>query len=235
MSFFAGAGAVSECNEPVMAECVFIKPDAAYSWLDLRDSEAMAGMERWIRDNDAAAVAPLSHAKRQRSSILGRALLRYLAGRLLPGIACFIAKTDAGRPYLRDESGEPVAFASISHSRDIVAVAVDCHRPIGIDVEYCRADRDYSRIADKIFPPEIAERISSAAIFYQAWCLYEAWGKAHELNHVHPGRNGGLMRLLESRLVKNIKAGAKTGGVVSFVPAGGYAGCVVGSFCRSGK
>lgn len=209
-----------------MIEYHFLTENAAYCWLDLRHADSVAEIGRHVRTDDHAAAGGIMNGDRRRVSLLGRGLLNYLAERM-PGIDDHvIARTKAGRPFLEDISGNNIAFASISHSHDIVAAALDTYSSIGIDVEYCRYERDIGRIAQRVFSADIAGGITSPDIFYQAWTLYEAWGKANDLDHIHPGRNGALMRLLKERVCSATDRKSRAPDITSFVPAGHYAGCV---------
>lgn len=203
-----------------------IGDSAGYCWLDRRCSDSVSIISSSLHDSDYAAVTYIPNHDRQQASLLGRGLLRYLAMQILRTGSIGIGKTGNGRPYIQDDTGRYIAFASISHSHDMIAVAVDIYDPIGIDVELCRAGRDYYRIAERIFTPAVAERIQSAADFYRAWCLYEAWGKANELEHINPARNTELMKLLEDYLSGTNSKSLQGNGIMFFNPADDYSGCV---------
>ncbi|MDZ7737155.1 MAG: hypothetical protein U5P41_14500 [Gammaproteobacteria bacterium] len=200
--------------------------NAGYGWLDLKHADSVAEISRYARDKDDAATAGITNSNRRRASLLGRGLLHYLAERMPAINEHVIARTEAGRPFLDNGSGNSIAFASISHSRDIVAAALDTRSSIGIDVEYCRPGRDFRRIAQRVFPADIAGGMISADTFYQAWTLYEAWGKANDLDHINPGRNGTLMRLLEGWLQSATGEENRDRGITFFKPTCHYAGCV---------
>lgn len=199
---------------------------AGYCWLDLRHAGAVAKIRCLLRSDDPAAVAKIENDGRRTASLFGRGLLHYLANRILGKVRYNIAKTESGRPFLQDESGNPIAFTSISHSHNIVAAALDSRQSIGVDVEYRDANRDFRRIARRLFSPALADRIDSPEIFYPAWCLYEAWGKAGNLQQMDAGKNGDLMQLLEKWLDHMPDAEPRAQSVTFFVPAADYAGCV---------
>lgn len=83
---------------------------------------------------------------------------------------------------VREASGCPVVVcngvrhcASISHSRDLVAVAIST-RPggmIGIDIEYRDPNRDIDALSRWLFDGD-----ANGRDFYQGWCNYEATFKA---------------------------------------------------------
>ncbi|WP_341364269.1 hypothetical protein P8T57_00625 [Thalassospira sp. SN3W] len=83
---------------------------------------------------------------------------------------------------VRQSSGRPgliidgvIHCASISHSRDLVAVAIakDPDAMIGIDIEYRDPSRDIDALSRWLFDGDAMGRD-----FYQGWCDYEAAFKA---------------------------------------------------------
>ena len=68
-------------------------------------------------------------------------------------------------------------MASISHSRDLVCVALGCDEQIavGIDVEYHQPDRNIEGMIQSLGWADVG---LSAEAFYNTWCLYEARFKA---------------------------------------------------------
>ncbi|MCS3902372.1 phosphopantetheinyl transferase [Methylohalomonas lacus] len=176
-------------------------PGYGYAWLGRRDAQACTGVEALTTAADSNAVAHYHHADRRQASLLARGLLRYLYQRLYAmETDVAIVKSADGCPALADSAGRYLLYASITHSHDMVAVALDETGAIGIDVELCRTERDWPAIARRIFPKRIAERLQSAENFYRAWCLYEAWGKANHLQHINVTQNSGLLSLLEDCL-----------------------------------
>jgi 4'-phosphopantetheinyl transferase len=68
-------------------------------------------------------------------------------------------------------------MASISHSRDLVCVALGCDEQIavGIDIEYHEPNRNIDGVIQSLGWADVG---LSAEAFYNAWCLYEARFKA---------------------------------------------------------
>lgn len=193
-----------------------------YAWFDRRDAQTRAAIEALTTAADADAVAHYHHADRRQVSLLARALLRHLYQRLYAMDSdVAIVKSAAGCPALVDGAGRHLLHASISHSHDMIAVALDETGAIGIDVELCRTGRDWPAIARRIFPESIAERLQSAENFYRTWCLYEAWGKANQLQHIDVTKNSGLLTLLEDCLNNAIHPH-----VIMFCPDDDYQACV---------
>ncbi len=203
-----------------------ITDTAIYGYLHIDDDRAVRQIRGCLTAADHDATADIRHDARRKASLLARGLTHHLFGQLTNDFDHQLVKTETGRPSLQHNmSGRP-AFISISHSHDIVASVIDLHNPVGIDVEHCRDDRDYRLIARRIFPQEIAEQIQSQESFYQAWCLYEAWGKANDLRHIDDRYNHELMDLLASRLKPGPMMNQQPQNILFFNPHKQYVGCI---------
>ncbi len=128
----------------------------------------------WWRMDDLQG----DRAKRRRqSSARGWQMLGDLGRYMWPDIA-----GEAAYETVRQSSGQPGLIingvthcASISHSRDLVAVAIakDPDAMIGIDIEYRDPSRDIEALSRWLFDGDAKGRD-----FYQGWCDYEAAFKA---------------------------------------------------------
>ncbi|MCE0522911.1 MAG: 4'-phosphopantetheinyl transferase superfamily protein [Methylacidiphilales bacterium] len=115
--------------------------------------------------------------------VIGRALLRNCLGRYLQRTpeTIKLAYTDRGRPILPDD--ETVQF-SITHTHDLVAVALTAHARIGIDLEYRQSHWDLPELAKRIFSDEDLRAFQSLpegeaqAAFFRTWTRKEAYLKA---------------------------------------------------------
>ena len=145
-----------------------------------------------IRDLRAAHLTllndtELARARRfQRScdsdrSLLGAALLRITAARHL-GVrpadvavdrTCGRCGAQHGRPQLPGSG----LHASVSHSGDIVAVALTGAGPVGVDVEAVRSI-DFAAVTDSVCVPAERGEVRSALDFYTYWTRKEAVLKA---------------------------------------------------------
>ncbi len=85
-----------------------------------------------------------------------------------------IAHRDDGAPYiLCEKPAEPMPHLSISHSNELVAVAVDAHHRIGIDIEQSRDN--LRRVLPRVLSPEeLSVYGASEALMLKAWTLKEA-------------------------------------------------------------
>jgi 4'-phosphopantetheinyl transferase len=112
---------------------------------------------------------------------LGAILLRLAAARHLgarPGDVavdrtCSRCGAQHGRPLLPGSS----LRASVSHSGDIVAVALTSAGPVGIDVEAVRAI-DFAALAESVCTPAEWSEVRGLTDFYSFWTRKEAVLKA---------------------------------------------------------
>ena len=121
----------------------------------------------------------------RRRTLLGRALLRILAGELL-GISPREVVTGAS-PRGAPQAGVPGMrlAVSVAHTAGLVAVAAgDAATRVGVDVERLDRRTRPAAIARRYFTPEEAAALPRlpgalrASAFLRAWTLKEAWGKA---------------------------------------------------------
>ena len=132
----------------------------------------MAHAQRFLRDDD------------RRRFLTGRALARSVLGGYLgcPPTEISLAVTAFGKPYLRREGGPDLRF-NLSHSGNLVALAVSVRDEVGIDVE-----AEPPGNADELLPivlsgperrayEELPEGLRAAA-FLRCWTRKEALLKA---------------------------------------------------------
>jgi len=115
--------------------------------------------------------------------VLGRGLLRKCLGLYLHQTpeTIELAYTDRGRPVLPHD--ESLQF-SISHTHDLVAVALTADARIGIDLEYAQSHWDLLELAKRIFSEEDLQTFQALpgkeapGAFFRAWTRKEAYLKA---------------------------------------------------------
>ena len=118
--------------------------------------------------------------------VVGRALVRVLLGRLLairPDEIAF-CYSEAGKPSLTAAQNSADYQFNVSHSGDLILVAVTARRAIGVDVERIREDVELDAIAARFFSQR--ERADLAAVspdqrrgaFFACWSRKEAFIKA---------------------------------------------------------
>ena len=119
--------------------------------------------------------APVTRkAARQGASVMAHEMLRTLMAEIADGKESTLIKDAEGRPWAEIAGGRH--GASISHSRNVVAVALAIEPGIvvGVDLEYRDPTRSIPEMAPLLgMPSDI-----SVADFYDAWCRYEAVFKA---------------------------------------------------------
>jgi 4'-phosphopantetheinyl transferase len=88
---------------------------------------------------------------------------------------------DRGRELLASVRGE-AAYSSLSHSGDLVVIAVSSAHRIGVDVERIRLVRRREQIAERWLGAEVLEAVRAASdpdgAFLRAWTRAEALFKA---------------------------------------------------------
>ncbi|USN49922.1 MAG: 4'-phosphopantetheinyl transferase superfamily protein [Myxococcales bacterium] len=83
-----------------------------------------------------------------------------------------LEKKTNGKPYIKS-SHDRELYISISHSYDVLVVALSFAEPIGVDVEFVKEREFIKRISDKYF----IEPIVSLMDFYRSWTARESFVK----------------------------------------------------------
>jgi len=115
----------------------------------------------------------------QRRSIVSRAVLRHVLGRCCgtePEAITLVGRSH-GKPALADGSVE----FNVSHSGELVAIALAVGTPVGVDIERVRPISDAIAIARRFFSPDEAARVAGAGTdeeFFAIWTAKEAVVKA---------------------------------------------------------
>lgn len=117
--------------------------------------------------------------------VVGRGALRLLLARILdvPVEQLRFEYAASGKPALAAGHRLPLNF-NVSHSGDLILVAVAIGRALGIDVERIRTDLATERIAAQYFSTVECEVLASLAVharreaFFACWTRKEAYVKA---------------------------------------------------------
>ena len=147
--------------------------------------------------------------------VVSRGVLRTLAGHYLgkPPAALRFGLGPYGKPHLDGDNAGDLVF-NLSHSGDVVLIALASSGRIGVDVEYWTQRRDaegIDRIAESVF--SAAERAAlrvlapadRRAASFMVWSRKEAYIKAtglgvsHGLDHFDVSADIGEARLLADR------------------------------------
>jgi 4'-phosphopantetheinyl transferase len=161
----------------------------------------------WIR-------AQRFHFEQDRARfIAGRGLLRTILGRYLgadPRDLRF-SHNPHGKPEL-DGMGSSLRF-NLSHSDDLMLLAVTHARAVGIDLELMREDVPFQTLADYYFDPEDAWRLRLLPPAQRAWRFYDLWTSTEaQLKASGQGLGQGLKALEPDRW-----------SLLKLTPAAGYA------------
>jgi 4'-phosphopantetheinyl transferase len=145
--------------------------------------EALPLLESWLTPGERERAARFHFAEDRARFILGRGLLRKSLSPHLeqaPETIQF-SLTDRDRPTLPDN--ETLQF-SLSHSHDLVAVALTSHARIGIDVEWMQNKSDLTELAKRILSEADFQAFQAlpenekVVAFFRIWTRKEAFLKA---------------------------------------------------------
>ncbi|HIJ94205.1 MAG TPA: 4'-phosphopantetheinyl transferase superfamily protein [Desulfuromonadales bacterium] len=134
-------------------------------------------------ETDRAVLLQDDLAKKRFSA--GRGVLREILGGYI-GIEAEqvrIATGEYGKPYLAEYAGN-IRF-NLSHSEDVMILAVTTGRDVGVDIETLQADKPVHSMARLAFSPHEQEELLTlpssqlqASAFYRCWVRKEACLKA---------------------------------------------------------
>jgi 4'-phosphopantetheinyl transferase len=147
--------------------------------------DAVAGFLDVLGDGERARAAALSNPRDRQRFTVAHGVLRILAGRALgtePAALAWIPGPH-GKPGLAPPwSG---LHTSLSHSADMIAVAVSTGRPVGIDIQHLVPGLDPVAMSARFFPAEEARWVAAgpgagarADRFAHLWARKEAVVKA---------------------------------------------------------
>lgn len=135
-------------------------------------------------DKDEIAVAErFKFAELRTRYIISHGILRQLLAERVhePAVSLRIEKAEFGKPFLPDYS--ELSF-NMSHTEDILVIAISSQCQLGVDVECYQARRACAGLVKKCFAPEEAdywhglESAERSRAFYPFWVKKEALVKA---------------------------------------------------------
>ncbi len=174
---------------------------------------------------EVAALAKIKASQRRCEFLYGRALLRRL-------LACYVGAApedvvieinQQGKPWARTVEQQPVPAFNVSHSGDVLAIAVCARGEIGVDVEQTdmKLEKDAEEIAKSQFTGDeyaslmgrpTGQRLDD---FFRMWTLKEAVLKAtgvglyQPLNLVDVAEPAERYRILLKEAGKEIRLSAQ--------------------------
>lgn len=147
---------------------------------------SLTALSKLLSSDEQEQVRRIKLPHRQMQFAVSRACLRTALGRYARSDAASLEFEVGtwGKPALRRPTGcEEIQF-SISHSHELVVLAVTRSNPLGIDVEHIRPIPEALEIAQTYFSPAESLNLGKAApdlrsqAFLRYWTFKEAFGKA---------------------------------------------------------
>lgn len=149
------------------------------------DDAAIERMAAMLSPEERAIATTFDSPDRRRSYIAAHAMLRSILGRMI-GVApneVVFRYGYRGKPELAGPATHNVQF-NMSHSRDVVLVAVAHGRRVGVDIEHIDEPGDVRRIAARFLSPRDRDAIEQLPLerrregFLRCWTRKEAYMKA---------------------------------------------------------
>lgn len=121
----------------------------------------------------------------RRRSVVARGVLRLLLGKVLnlPADSLRFEYDEFGKPRLISTQEQRLRF-NVSHSGDLILIAITKDRAVGVDVERIRADIDLDKVAARFFSPNEYKSLGLLTgpiryeAFFACWTRKEAYLKA---------------------------------------------------------
>jgi 4'-phosphopantetheinyl transferase len=164
-----------------------LPPNEVHVWrATLRQPpQSIAALNRVLSSEEHATAARFHFEADSRRHIIGRAMVRMLVGRCLgePAHALKFEYNEFGKPALAAALRSSLQF-NVSHSGELVLVALARARALGVDVERMQSSMATAEIAARFFSPlecrilaELAPELQCSA-FFSCWTRKEAYLKA---------------------------------------------------------
>jgi len=141
--------------------------------------------QSWLNDAERERLAAFRFDKHKRQFLLTRALVRSVLSRYVPSkrpCEWSFTQNAFGKPQV---ANSPVPlFFNLSHTDDVIALAVSPRDFIGVDVEPLQRDTDLVAVAKRYFAPAEGEGLENVPKAMQrshllnVWTLKEAYIKA---------------------------------------------------------
>jgi 4'-phosphopantetheinyl transferase len=199
-------------------------------WSAFFDKEDFSQYSYFLSKKEKIRAARLKNPRTACQQIISRGILRLLLGNytgINPNDLIF-NKTLYGKPYLINPVNSEICF-NLSHSGNLLLIAVGRGKQIGIDVEKLEGKIDFSGISSLVFSPDEQLSLSCSLDpihdFYRLWTAKEAILKSTGLGFTYPSNqfsvviSKGNVSLL--KIPKTFAAGCDFS-LASFSPVAGY-------------
>lgn len=161
--------------------------DEVHVWrpgLDLAPS-GLTKLQEILTADERERAARFHFEADRRRCVIGRGYLRLLLGEILdlPAGSLQFEYDEFGKPGLVPNQGLPLQF-NVSHSGEMILIAISVGRAVGIDVEKIRTDLDCDGIAARFFSANERRILDSLSgpdryeAFFTCWTRKEAYLKA---------------------------------------------------------
>lgn len=155
-----------------------------HSTLDVPPA-CLAGMYQLLSADERERVRRFRRVADVKRSIIGRGYLRILLGWAigLRAEELQFEYGEFGKPSLAARHGSELQF-SVSHSGNLVLIALARGRSVGVDVEMVRTDMDVTELATRFFSIAESEKLLALTglalyeAFFACWTRKEAYVKA---------------------------------------------------------
>ncbi|MEH2115734.1 4'-phosphopantetheinyl transferase HetI [Nostoc sp.] len=173
--------------QPALTDLTLLQ-DEIHVWrIDLNQPESqLQNLAATLSSDEMARAERFYFPKHRQHFIAGRGSLRTILGRYLdikPSQVQFNYQ-QRGKPVLADTFADSGLAFNLSHSQGLGLCAVNCTRPIGVDLEYIRPMSDLEALAKRFFLPREYDMLRSLSpnqqqeIFFRYWTCKEAYLKA---------------------------------------------------------
>ena|ERR1700730_1129917 len=164
-----------------------LPPDEVHVWRAYHDlpEGCIAALMATLSAQERAQAAKFHFDADRKRSIVGRARLRMLLGHCLrkPADRLQFKYNEFGKPAL-DGRFYPALEFNVSHSGEVILIALAHGRAVGVDVEKMRMDMAREEIAARFFSPSECRTLAAlapelrCAAFFACWARKEAYLKA---------------------------------------------------------
>src|SRR5260221_395249 len=153
--------------------------------LAANSAAAHAVLEQYLSEDEREHAARFRFEPDRRRYIAARGMLRRI-------VACYVAERPDQLRFRYEKHGRPALVAqpdrcidfNVSHSGELVVLAVARTRKVGVDVEKIRVDIEADEIAERFFSPHEVRMLRSLPgdqrpqAFFRCWTRKEAYMKA---------------------------------------------------------
>jgi len=155
-----------------------------WSWVDAAVG-VVSSMEASLNEKERLRAAKFLHNTDRTRYVFGRGMLRQILATYVdakPEDVTF-STNEFGKPFLDQPFASSGLYFNLSHSKDLVVVAVAFDQHIGVDVEFVRQISDVDAIARRCFTDFERELLageidSKTSNFFRCWTRKEAFVKA---------------------------------------------------------